>query len=151
MKLRYIIKVPNLIRLLLFKTAQQQHTAYISSNLNTNRYVWSGSSYSYSDLGGCCIFLIWGHSSNLIGYWGCWETFVEYFFQKINSFMPFLASEGFFLASDSLLDLRGQKLQCLCYHTTHLQQIDSSKVLCGMYGLMAKSSGSTLNILRLSY
>ena len=38
MKLRYIIKVPNLIRLLLFTTAQQQqHTAYISSNLNTNR------------------------------------------------------------------------------------------------------------------
>ena len=31
----------------------------------------------------------------LRGFWGCWETFIEFFFYiYINSFMPFLASEG---------------------------------------------------------
>ena len=30
------------------------------------------------------------------GFWGCWKTFIKHFFQYINSFMPFLASEGCF-------------------------------------------------------
>ena len=32
----------------------------------------------------------------LRGFWGCWKTFIKHFFQYINSFMPFLASEGCF-------------------------------------------------------
>ena len=34
----------------------------------------------------------------------------------------------------------------LCYHARHLQQIPLSKLLCGMYGLTAKSSIARLNI-----
>ena len=50
-----------------------------------------------------------------------------------------------FLASNSLHNL-GQKWSCPCYHARHLQQIHWSKLLCGMYGFMAKSSVSRLNI-----
>ena len=51
-----------------------------------------------------------------------------------------------FLASNSLNNLRGQKWSCPCYHARHLQQIHWSKLLCGMYGLMAKSSVPRLNV-----
>ena len=34
----------------------------------------------------------------------------------------------------------------ICYHASLLQQIHFSKLLCGMYGLTAKSSVATLNI-----
>ena len=34
----------------------------------------------------------------------------------------------------------------LCYHARHMQEIHWSKLLSGMYGLMAKSSVATLNI-----
>ena len=34
----------------------------------------------------------------------------------------------------------------LCYHASHLQQIHWSKLLCGMFGLTAKSSVARLNI-----
>jgi hypothetical protein len=37
----------------------------------------------------------------------------------------------------------------LCYHARHLLQIHWSKLLCGMYGFMAKSSVSRLNICRI--
>ena len=45
-----------------------------------------------------------------------------------------------FLASNSLHNLRGQKWSCPCYHARHLQQIQWSKLLCGMYGFTAKLS-----------
>ena len=54
-----------------------------------------------------------------------------------------------FLASNSLHNLRGQKWSCPCYHARHLQQIHWSKLLCGMYGLTAKSSVPRLNICQL--
>ena len=44
--------------------------------------------------GGHFIFLIWLDS--LKGFWSCWEIFIKYFFQWINSFMSFLASKGCF-------------------------------------------------------
>ena len=48
--------------------------------------------------------------------------------------VPKYASKYDNLASNSLLNLRGQKLSCPCYHARHLQQIHWSKLLCGMYG-----------------
>ena len=54
-----------------------------------------------------------------------------------------------FLASNRLHNLRGQKWSCPCYHAKHLQQIHWSKLLCGMYGLTAKSSVPRLNICQL--
>ena len=44
-----------------------------------------------------------------------------------------------FLASNSLHNLRGQKWSCPYHHPRHLQQTYWSKLLCGMYGLTAKS------------
>ena len=63
--------------------------------------------------------------------------------------VPWCELRLMFLASNSLLNLRGQNYLCLCYHARHLQQIHWSKLLCGIYGFMAKSSVSRLNILRL--
>ena len=39
------------------------------------------------------------------------------------------------MASNSLYNLRGQKLSCPCYHSRHLQKIHKNKMFCRMYGL----------------
>ena len=82
----------------------------------------------------------------LRGFWGCWETLINNFFQLVNSLMPILASEGCLwpltasITSEVKIDYR------LCYHARHLQQINWIQLLCWMYGFMAKSSIATLNI-----
>ena len=93
-------------------------------------------------------FRTWGCSSNLIGsrlrcFWGCWETFNKYFFQCINSFVPLLASEGVFLASNCLHGVRGQKWSSPFYNTKNFEQIHWSKLVHRIYGLAVMLSIST--------
>jgi hypothetical protein len=84
-------------------------------------------------------FLPWGCSSNLIGsakgFWGCWETFIKYFFSINQLLYAFFGLRGVFLASNSLHEVRGQKWSCPCYNPKNFEQIYCSKLFCRMYGL----------------
>ena len=60
-------------------------------------------------------------------------------------FFIFETEKGFIYFSED----GGWYFMILCYCASHLQQIHWSKLLCGMYGLTAKSSVATMNICQL--
>ena len=76
--------------------------------------------------------------------WLCWFCVIVWFTLTLNFW--YLKLKNILIFS---LRLEADFFLILCYHPRHLQQIHWSKLLCGMYGLMAKSSVAPLNILGL--
>ena len=69
----------------------------------------------------------------LRGFWGCWATFIKYFFPINQLLHALFGHRGVFLASNSLHEVRD--LKKICLNLKNFEQIQWINLFHRMYGL----------------